>query len=109
MSTWPEESQCETLASFLVVFGNAIRLKMFCQLQRGRKTVTELAEGTGISLPNASQHLRLMRDKGAVTAEKDGQRVYYAVADERLIEAMRLIRDALSDVIDAKARSVRTR
>ena len=44
MSTWPEESQCETLASFLVVFGNAIRLKMFCQLQRGRKTVTELAE-----------------------------------------------------------------
>ncbi len=104
---WPDESQCETLASFLVVFSNAIRLKMFCQLQHGPKTVTELAEGAAISLPNASQHLRLMRDKGAVTMEKEGQRVYYTMADRRLAEAMRLMRDALHDVMQAKTRSVR--
>lgn len=104
---WPDESQCETLASFLVVFSNAIRLKMFCQLQHGRKTVTELAEGAAISLPNASQHLRLMRDKGAVLMEKEGQRVYYTMADRRLAEAMRLMRNALHDVMHAKTKSVR--
>ena len=41
------------------------------------------------------QHLRLLRDKGAVRAEREGQRVYYSIADPRFVQGVKLIHDAL--------------
>ena len=47
-----------------------------------------------------------MRDKGALEMQKEGQFVYYTVADDRFLDAARLIREALGDVIRRKAQSV---
>ena len=68
--------------------------------------VSELAEGAGVTLQNASQHLRLMRDKGAVTTEKQGQYVYYKVVDKRLLDGACLIRNALLDQLQQRVRQV---
>jgi ArsR family transcriptional regulator len=101
-----DNRECLLLAEFFTVFGNATRLHIFCALQEGRKTVSELAECAGTTLQNVSQHLRLMREKGAVTMEKEGQYVYYTIADERFVQGARLIRDALADVVRRKATQV---
>jgi ArsR family transcriptional regulator len=95
MKTAISDASCELLGGFFAIFAHATRMRIFCALQSEAKTVTEIAEHAGISIPNASQHLRLMRDRGAVLAEKHAQSVRYRIADVRLVEAVMLIRTTL--------------
>ncbi|WP_146402573.1 metalloregulator ArsR/SmtB family transcription factor [Planctomycetes bacterium CA13] len=92
------ERQCRLMADFFSAMSNSTRLHMLCALQTGPKTVSELAEYAEVSMPNASQHLRVMREKGVVTMEKEAQFVYYTVADPRIIKGASMIRTALTDV-----------
>jgi ArsR family transcriptional regulator len=96
MSSAMREASCELLGGFFATLAHSTRMRIFCALQREAKTVTEIAEEAGVSITNASQHLRLMRDRGAVVAEKCAQKVYYRIADPRFVEAAVLIREVLS-------------
>lgn len=98
-----DDGSCQLVSEFFSVYSNPTRISIFCALRHGRRTVTELAEVSGVSLQNASQHLRIMRDKGAVTAEREGQRVYYAISDPRFVAGVRLIYEALSDQLRRRA------
>ncbi len=89
------DASCELLGDFFATFAHTTRMRIFCALQREPKTVTEIAAEAGVSITNASQHLRLMRDRGAVIAEKHAQSVHYHIADPRFVEAAILIRQAL--------------
>lgn len=109
MSEWFDEAECGVLAEFFALFGNPTRLRIFCALQEGPKTVSELSQYAEVSLQNASQHLRLMRDKGAVVADKRGQHVVYSVADRRFVEGAKLIRSALGDLLCRRAATVHAR
>ena len=91
------DASCELLGDFFSTFAHVTRMRIFCALQREPRTVTEIAAEAHVSITNASQHLRLMRDRGAVIAEKHAQSVYYRIADRRFVEAAMLIREALSD------------
>lgn len=97
-----DERSCKMVAGFFAVLGNPVRVAIFCELRDGRKTVSELAELCGITLQNASQHLRTMRDKGMVSTEKEGQRVYYSILDERFVLASRMVREALVEHLQAQ-------
>lgn len=103
-----KEASCELLGGFFATFAHTTRMRIFCALQREAKTVTEIAAEAGVSITNASQHLRLMRDRGAVLAEKRAQSVYYRVADPRFIEAAILIREALSERLRQNAAQAST-
>jgi DNA-binding transcriptional ArsR family regulator len=96
MSHAMREASCELLGDFFATLGHATRMRIFCALQHEAKTVTEIAGEASVSITNASQHLRMMRDRGAVIAEKRAQSVYYRIADPLFIEAAMLIREALS-------------
>ncbi len=89
------DSSCELLGDFFATFAHTTRMRILCALQDGPRAVTEIAEHAGITVPNASQHLRMMRERGAVIAEKQAQSVYYRIADPRILQAMLLIRQAL--------------
>lgn len=102
------EGSCELLGGFFATLAHATRMRIFCALQQDAKTVTEIANEAGISITNASQHLRLMRDRGAVTAEKQGQSVHYRIADERFVEAAILIHKALSEGLRKRAEDAAT-
>ncbi len=86
-----DEGACQLVSEFFSVYGNPTRISIFCALH------------SGVSLQNASQHLRIMRDKGAVTAVREGQRVYYAISDPRFIQGVRLIYEALTDQLRRRA------
>ncbi len=94
---------CELVAQFFSVLGHPTRVAIVCELRDGPKTVSDLADLCGVSLPNISQHLRTMRDKGALTAEKKGQCVYYSIVDKSFVMACQMIRDALVEHMQARA------
>ena len=88
---------CIRMGDFFMILAHSTRMRIFCALQNGPKNVTGIAEEAEISISNASQHLRLMRDRGALISERRRQTVYYGVADPRFFQAASLIRKALDD------------
>lgn len=100
MSELPDDELFERHAELCQVLCNAKRQKILHVLQDGEKTVTEIAESTDISQPTVSQHLRKMRDKGVVTKRSEGNKNYYAIRDERIIEASTTLREMLLDIIE---------
>lgn len=59
--------------------------------------VSEAADEVGISQPAASRHLIILRDRGMVTAQREGQSVIYRLNDDRTIKALDLLRSILAD------------
>jgi rhodanese-related sulfurtransferase/DNA-binding HxlR family transcriptional regulator len=84
------------------VVSHGHRLELLEYLAQGERTVEVLAKLTGLSVANASQHLRVMRQSGLVTPRKDGLYVYYSLADDeivRLLTSMRKLAEThLADV-----------
>jgi len=61
-------------------------------LSQGERTVEALAKLTHLSVANASQHLRSLRQNGLVTARKEGQHVYYGLADDGVVALVGALR-----------------
>ena len=68
------------------VFSNAKRILILWLLRSQELSVGEIAEEIGTSLQNASQHLRLMKDRDIVKSRRVGQIVYYRIAENELKE-----------------------
>jgi len=79
------------------------RLALLWALQRGEKSVGELAKATGRSQPNVSQHLASLAHAGLVASRKDGTRVFYRIADPTVLR----ICDAVCDSVAGRAREER--
>jgi len=76
-------------AQFAVVaktLGHAHRLDLLEQASQGERSVEILAERTGLSVANASQHLQHLRRAGLVTSRRDGKFVYYRLADDAVLD-----------------------
>lgn len=73
------------------------RILLLYALAEGPRRVTDLAEALGLPQPTVSHHLKILRERGLVTAEQEGTAVYYALADGRVIQALDLLRDVLRD------------
>ena len=68
--------------------------KRLCVLQSladGELSVRELSDRVGCHVPNMSQHLAVLRNSGLVLTRRDGNAIYYRLADPRILEACRLL------------------
>ena len=79
------------------------RILILYALTEERTNVSELSEKLGLPQSTVSRHLKILRDRDMVAAERDGQSVYYRVADERIIQALDLLRAVLADVLESRA------
>jgi ArsR family transcriptional regulator len=68
--------------------------------------VSELAEYLDIPQPTVSRHLKVLRDRSLVTTKRDGTAVFYSLADERILEALDLLRAVLADTLTEQAQLV---
>ncbi len=82
-------------AELCKMLSNPIRLEILNLIRDGEKTVGELVEATELRQANLSQHLASMRQRGVVMARKDGAKVYYRVANPKIVRACKLIREVL--------------
>jgi len=72
---------------------SAPRLMLLELLRQSPRTVEALARESGLSVANASQHLKVLRQARLVHAEKDGVFVTYRLAGEKVDEFCRVIRE----------------
>ena len=67
------------------------RLMILDALRHGDRSVGALADAIGVMLPNASQHLAVMRAAGLVVGSRAGTTVTYRLAEPSIVEACDVI------------------
>jgi DNA-binding transcriptional ArsR family regulator len=77
----PRPEQVAVVADRLRLLGDPVRLTICCALAQGETNPSCLAELAGVPVQGVSQHLAKLRLAGAVRARRDGQRVWYELAD----------------------------
>ncbi len=78
-------------AEIFRIFSNEKRILIFWLLLEREMSVNEIAESVGTSIQNTSQHLRLMKSKGILDTRRDGQTIYYYIADNDIGRYCKLI------------------
>jgi DNA-binding transcriptional ArsR family regulator len=67
------------------------RLCVLQSLAAGELSVRDLSDRVGCQVPNMSQHLAVLRNSGLVLTRRDGNAIYYRLADPRILEACQLL------------------
>jgi len=80
-------------ARFLALLANEKRLLILCHLQAtGECDATSLAGAVALSASALSQHLARLRANGLVTYRRNGQTLFYRLADPRTVEVMGVLK-----------------
>jgi DNA-binding transcriptional ArsR family regulator len=87
---------------------HAHRLELLEQLAQGERSVEVLAERTGRSVANASQHLQQMRRAGIVATRREGKFVFCTLADEAVLDLMSALRRIAEQNIAEVERVIRS-
>ncbi len=82
-------------ADMLKTLASPRRLEIIHRLADGPCEVSRLAEELGMSQPNVSQHLSVLRAAGVVEGTREGREVVYRLADPGIMKACALMRDVL--------------
>lgn len=82
----------EQFAELARVLGHAHRLELIELVSQGERSVDRLAEVTGLSIANTSQHLQQLRRGGFVQARREGKRVLYRLADGPILSLIAALR-----------------
>lgn len=80
-----EAQVCQALA-------HPTRLNILSTLEAGPRTVTDLADALGLPISCISRHLRVLRETMLVNARRLGSTVIYSVSDQRVVQAIELLR-----------------
>jgi len=94
------EEMC-LLARLFNGFANSTRLSILLLLvQRGEMKVGELVEELGAPQPRVSDHLRCLAWCGYVRVRREGRNAYYSVADDRVMQMLKLGEELLQDNLE---------
>lgn len=96
-----EVSQLE--ADLCFALADPTRILILYTLNESSRNVSEICNELKIPQPTASRHLKILRDRGLVRAERQGVVILYHLNDPRLIEALDLLRSVLRDRINHRA------
>ena len=79
------EANATMVATMLRALANERRLMVLCKVvEWGEGSVGALAEAIGLSQSATSQHLAKMRDEGLVAFRREGQTLWYRIAEPRI-------------------------
>ncbi len=94
----PHKSEIQLLhAEVCQSLADPTRIMMLYLLADGSKNVSELSAALDINQPTTSRHLKVLRERGMVNAERLGTTVTYSLADRRVINALDLLRAVMMD------------
>lgn len=78
-------------SELLKALANRHRLLLLCQMIDRKRSVGELADFLDLRPSTVSQHLALLRKDGLVTAERDGQTIWYTISSDPARELLRTL------------------
>jgi ArsR family transcriptional regulator len=73
------------------------RILIIYSLSEGQRSVTDIAAAVELPQPTVSRHLKILRERGIVRSERNGQTICYRLSDVRIIQALDLLRAILAD------------
>ena len=82
----------EQFAELARVLAHAHRLELIEHVSQGERSVERLAQLTGLSIANASQHLQQLRRGGFVQSRRDGKRILYQLGKGPILSLMSALR-----------------
>ena len=82
------------------------RILILYALSQGPHNVTEIYSELNMAQSLVSRHLKVLRERGMVKTERHGTVVVYSLADERLIQALDLLRAVMHDNLAKRAELV---
>lgn len=68
-------------AAMMAALSHEARLRVLCDLVGGERSAGALVERSGLSQSALSQHLAKLRAEGLVVARREGQSIFYRIAD----------------------------
>lgn len=80
-------------ADIAKALANGRRAELIDVLAQGERHVDELADEIGQSVANTSFHLRTLATSGLVSTRRDGTRIYYRLASDRVVDLWASLRD----------------
>jgi ArsR family transcriptional regulator len=83
--------------------GDPKRIMILYELSIGPRKVNELANALGMPQPTVSRHLRVLRERSIVLAEREGASITYSLAEPRVIQALDLLREVLQTILQHEA------
>jgi DNA-binding transcriptional ArsR family regulator len=96
-----EISQLE--ADFCFALSDPNRILMLYALSEKPLNVTELTHELGLNQSTTSRHLKVMRERGLVQTIRTGTTITYHLSDQRLIQALDLLRSVMRDRLTERA------
>jgi rhodanese-related sulfurtransferase/predicted transcriptional regulator len=88
------------LARVARALGNGRRAEIVDLLAQAERSVEEIAAELGQSVANTSQHLQQLLRAGLVRTRRDGNRIYYSLAGDRVIELWQAIREVAAEHVE---------
>jgi ArsR family transcriptional regulator len=87
----------EMQAELCRAMSHAIRLEIVHLLREGPKHVSELAQSAGRPQAVISRHLATLRNAGVIISQRQGQEIYYQIADPKIMSVCDLMRQVLAE------------
>ncbi len=88
------------VAQYFSVMSEPTRLKIIHAICQAERTVTEIVEATGSTQSNISRHLNLMHRHGLLSRRREGNQIYYQMADDTMTELCRTACNRIASRID---------
>jgi len=85
------EAVFESVARYFALLSEPARLRILHCVCQGEKSVGAIVEETELAQSNASRHLNMMYQAGALRRRRDGSQVFYSVADSTLTDVCRAV------------------
>ncbi|MBI5952755.1 MAG: winged helix-turn-helix transcriptional regulator [Chloroflexi bacterium] len=82
------------------------RIMILYTLAQSPRNVTEICNELEMPQSLVSRHLKVLRERGMVTTERHGTVIVYTLADQRLIQALDLLRAVMHENIAKRAELV---
>ena len=89
------------LARLFRALGDDTRLRIVALLAHGELCVCHVEQALGLSQPNASRQLGILRAAGVVDSRRDGTWVYYRIAEQEH-EAVRAVVALLTESLTTR-------
>lgn len=102
----PEEL-VELIARRLRVLSEPTRIRLLDHLRDGERSVTQLADALAAGQQNVSKQLAVLADAGILTRRKDGNHVYYRIADATALDLCEQVCGSLAEQFQALTAVVR--
>ncbi|MBE7082114.1 MAG: winged helix-turn-helix transcriptional regulator [Clostridiales bacterium] len=91
-TTTPSEIEIMKMSLFVKVMADSTRMKILFAIKQKPKSVSEIVEIVGATQSAVSHQLSIMRGVNIVDTKRDGNKIYYKLADSQISKILDIVK-----------------